>query len=264
MDILRKKLAPVSSEAWEEINRQARIVFQNTLTARKFVDIDGPKGPAFAAVSLGRLVIKDSRDKEGINYGIRKVLPLVEVRKPFCLDIWELDNVSRGAEDINLDSMENAARELADFEEKAIYNGFREASIEGLKEKSAFSEEKFPGTADEILQLLGRLSNELHSKAVGGPYTLVLNPEKWTFIHSVSDTYPLVNQIKNLIKGKIILNPHVSESFLVSSRGGDFRLTLGTDISIGYDSADTEKIKLYFTESFTFQVLEPNAVVVLS
>ncbi len=59
-------------------------------------------------------------------------------------------------------------------------------------------------------------------------------------------------------------NPNITDSYLVSARGGDFRLILGQDMSIGFDSADTEKVKLYFTESFTFRVLEPNAVVILA
>ncbi len=55
MNILRKNLSPISDQAWEEINEQARIVFKTTLSARKFVDIDGPKGLNFGAVTLGRL-----------------------------------------------------------------------------------------------------------------------------------------------------------------------------------------------------------------
>jgi len=47
---------------------------------------------------------------------------------------------------------------------------------------------------------------------------------------------------------------------MLTKRGGDFELILGQDLAIGYESHTQTKVKLYFTESFTFRVLEPAAV----
>jgi uncharacterized linocin/CFP29 family protein len=49
-----------------------------------------------------------------------------------------------------------------------------------------------------------------------------------------------------------------------SQRGGDAELTLGRDMSIGYHSHDERTVRLYFTESFTFRVVGPEAVVGLA
>lgn len=263
MDILRKSLAPITKEAWEEINDQARQTFKNILTARKFVDIDGPKGLSFGAVALGRLSLKENKEKEGVNYGINKVLPLIEIRKPFHLDLWELDNVSRGAEDVDLEPLENAAREFARFEEKAVFYGFHESGIQGLKETSGYDASQFPDSPKDLLKTLGKVITEFHNNAIEGPFALIVSSEQWHFILSQIEGYPLINQIKNLLGGSVIQSPNVKEAFVVSERGGDFRMTIGQDISVGFDSATTKEIKLYFTESFTFQVLEPNAVAVL-
>lgn len=263
MDILRKSLAPITEKAWEEINDQARQVFKTILTARKFVDVDGPKGLDFGAVSLGRLSLKEQKEKEGVNYGINKVLPLIEIRKPFHLDLWELDNVSRGAEDVDLGPLEDSARGLARFEETAIYYGFQESGIHGLKESSGYDATSFPETPKDLLKTLAKVITEFQNNAIEGPYSLVVSPEKWHFILSQVGGYPLINQIKNLIGGNVVQNPHVNDSFVVTERGGDFRLTIGQDISVGFDSASTKEVKLFFTESFTFQIFEPNAVAVL-
>ncbi len=264
MDILKRSLAPITDEAWEELNKQAKKVFTNLLTARKFVDVDGPKGIKFGSVSLGRLKIVEPKDKNGVNYGIHKVLPLIEVRKPFHLDLWELDNATRGAEDLNLEEMEEAAGEMARFEEEAVYHGFTEASIKGLRDSSAYEKIKFPDAEDELLKKLGELVNQFHVNAVEGPYSLIVSPAKWPFILSHVNGYPLIRHIENILGGAVVQNPNITDSYLVSGRGGDFQLTIGQDMSIGFDSADTEKVKLYFTESFTFRVLEPKAVVVLA
>lgn len=74
--------------------------------------------------------------------------------------------------------------------------------------------------------------------------------------------YPLRKQVENVIGGEIILAHGIESAMLVSGRGGDFRLTVGQDLAIGYESHNNAKVQLYFTESFTFQVLDPAALMV--
>jgi uncharacterized linocin/CFP29 family protein len=50
---------------------------------------------------------------------------------------------------------------------------------------------------------------------------------------------------------------------LLSTRGGDYELTVGQDLSIGYAVHDRENVELYLTESFTFRVLEEKAAIFL-
>ena len=47
---------------------------------------------------------------------------------------------------------------------------------------------------------------------------------------------------------------------MISQRGGDLELILGEDLAIGYESYNADEVKLFFTESFTFRVREPAAV----
>jgi uncharacterized linocin/CFP29 family protein len=132
IDLLRRNHAPIAAVSWEAIDEQAREVLTANLSARKLVDVSGPHGWEHAAVNVGRLDPARKDAGGGVLYGIRKVLPLVEVRVPFVLDLWELDDVVRGARDPNLDPLIEAAAKLAAFEERAIYHGFAPASIEGM------------------------------------------------------------------------------------------------------------------------------------
>src|ERR1017187_3195909 len=101
---------------------------------RKFVDVDGPHGLDYASVPLGRLTMPEKQDGATVRYGVHQVLPLIETRTDFSLPIWELDNIERGAKDLNLDAVINSSREIAAFEEKAIYDGFAPGSIIGLEQ----------------------------------------------------------------------------------------------------------------------------------
>lgn len=262
MDILRKSMAPISDAAWEEINETAIEVLTSVLSGRKFLDIEGPKGWDYAALSTGRIDVP-ANQKGTVKYGIHQVLPLVEARVPFELNIWELDNVARGAEDIDLDAMEDAAREIAKFEENAIYEGFKAGNIAGLKNCSDYEAMTFPAAGEEIASVIATAVSKLKAASIEGPYSLILNTEKWQKVHSYVKGYPLTKQLENLLGGSIIMAPYVKESYLVSERGGDFRLALGQDISIGYESHNNKTVQLYFTESFTFQVIDPAAVIVI-
>ncbi|MGB8317094.1 MAG: family 1 encapsulin nanocompartment shell protein, partial [Ignavibacteriaceae bacterium] len=225
-----------------------------------FVDVDGPKGLNFEAVSMGRLDVPENQ-KGKIKYGINKVLPLVETRSPFSLDLWELDNAARGAKDLNLDTMEEAAHNIGEFEEKLIYNGFPKANITGLKDVNKNKPAKYPEKVENLPEIISRLIGEFVKSSVEGPYSLILNTGRWEKLSSFVNGYPLKTVIKDLIGGNIILAPAINDAFLVSTRGGDFKLTIGQDLSIGYQSHDHKNVNLYFMESFTFQIIEPAAVI---
>ncbi len=261
MDILRKSLAPISGKAWEEINETAVDILTSVLSARKFVDVEGPKGWDYTALPEGRLNVP-ANQKDDVKYGINQVLPLVESRNTFELNIWELDNIERGCEDIDLENLEEAAKKIAGFEEKVIYEGFKNANIKGLKQSSDFDKISFPDDGIDILSAVTKAIAKMKQNSVSGPYSLVLSTDKWEKVQSFVQGYPLTKRLENMLGGSIIMAPFVKDAYLVSERGGDFKLVLGKDLSIGYESHNNKTVQLYFTESFTFKIIEPKAVIV--
>jgi uncharacterized linocin/CFP29 family protein len=51
---------------------------------------------------------------------------------------------------------------------------------------------------------------------------------------------------------------------VLSTRGGDFELTVGQDFSIGYLDHTATSVRLYLQESLTFRTLAPEAAVPLA
>ena len=264
MNILKKQLAPITEEAWKEISDQADDIFKSLLTHRKVVNIDGPNGLDYGAVSTGRLSVPSNQDKKGINYGIHQVMPLVEVRKPFTLDMWELDNLERGAEDVDLSPLEDAAREMALFENRAVFDGFKAGGIEGLARGSDHDVKQIPEDPDQFIQFIAGQISYLRKEGVEGPYHLMLTDDRWQQLVTLSKGYPAMRYLKDLMEGEVYMNHATDHSFLLSGRGDDFELVLGQDLSIGYDAHDSEKVKLYIMESFTFRILGPEALIVLT
>lgn len=260
MDILKRSLAPITEEAWEEIDDTAKEMLPSLLSARKVVDVEGPKGLDFPAVTLGRLDLTEKEPIDGVSSGVHTVQPLVESRVSFELNIWELDNIIRGAKDINLDALEDAVKKMAQFEEHVIYSGFAIGKINGLNSTEAYSPLVFKDDPKDILEAVSDGVTDFMKESVSGPYALVVGPKIWKVISSYTKGYPLPRQIERLISGEIILSPFLDGAYFVSLRGGDMILTLGQDMSIGYLSHSDGKVKLFMTESFTFQIADPAAV----
>src|SRR3954471_10753064 len=103
MSHLHRHLAPISSEAWEEIEEEAKRTLKVTLAARKVVDFSGPKGWQKAAVGTGRVKELKTGPRAGVSAAQRQVLPLVELRAMFELSREELDAVDRGSKNPDLD-----------------------------------------------------------------------------------------------------------------------------------------------------------------
>jgi uncharacterized linocin/CFP29 family protein len=263
MDILKQSLAPVSSEAWEEIKSESKRFLTSHLSARKFVRVTGPKGWDYAASPGGRVIIPGNQDKEGVVYGINKVQPLIEPRISFSLNLWELDNLTRGARDIDLGPLEKAAISIAEFEEKTIYYGLSNASITGLKDCNKEGALTFPDQIEEILTVVSHGITSLMHASVGGPYALIVSPEKWQMISSHIKAYPLKLQLEKLLGGPVILSHFIKEAFLAPSDATELDLVLGQDISIGYQSHDEKEVHLFFTETFTFRINDQSTVIMI-
>ena len=74
----------------------------------------------------------------------------------------------------------------------------------------------------------------------------------------------MIEHIKHLVDGEIIWAPAITGAFVLTTRGGDFGLYLGEDVSIGYLSHDDKKVRLYLQETFTFILLTTEAAVAIT
>ncbi len=264
MNILKRELSPITNQAWQEIDRQAKRIFLTQLTGRRFVEVIGPKGWDFAAVGLGRINVPENQRDGDVRFGIHMVQPLVEIRTSFQLDLWELDNITRGATDIDFTPLIDAAKQTALFEEKAIYHGFEPGDIDGLLPVLEYEPLPFSHDPGEFFGSVLEAVAVLNDASVTGPYALVINPLLWADLAATKSGYPLKKLIESTIEGQIIPASVLEDALIVSTRGGDFELILGHDLSIGYESHDDKYVNLYFTESFTFRILDPSVFVRLS
>lgn len=160
--------------------------------------------------------------------------------------------------------MKDAARALALAEDHAVFDGYPEAGVEGLRSRSSNPVLRLPAEARDYPDAVSGALTALRLAGVDGPYALLLGADAYTAVSETSDHgYPIAAHLARILDGKPIWAPAVNGAFVLSTRGGDFALRLGQDVAIGYTAHDAHGIELYLQETLTFLTYTDEAVVVL-
>lgn len=265
MDDLRRSLAPIASAAWEAIDEEARNTLTVTLAARKLVDFCGPLGWQCSAVELGRTESLRDGPGGGVTAARRRVQPLLEFRVPFTLSREELDAVARGAKDPDLEPVTAAARAIAMAEDRAVFQGYAAGGITGIGEAAADVALNITEDYEAYPSQVARAITRLKSAGVDGPYAIALGPKCYTGLMQTTARggYPAIQHVQRLLDGPIVWAPAVDGAVVLSLRGGDFELTVGRDLSIGYAAHTADMVEFYIVESLAFRVLAAEAAIPL-
>jgi uncharacterized linocin/CFP29 family protein len=264
MNNLHRDLAPISDSAWAQIEAETSRTFKRYLAGRRVVDVKGPAGTGLSAVGTGHLRAIAAPAK-GIVARQREVKALVELRVPFELDRQAIDEVERGANDSDWQPAKDAARQLAFAEDGAIFEGYAAAGIEGIRKTTSNPIMALPVDVRQYPEAIAQGLSRLRLVGVNGPYSVLLGADAYTALAETSDYgYPVLEHIKRLVDEQIIWAPAIAGAFVLTTRGGDFELHLGQDVSIGYFNHTDTSVRLYLQETFTFLLLTGEAAVALA
>jgi uncharacterized linocin/CFP29 family protein len=264
MNNLHRELAPISAAAWAQIEEEASRTLKRHLAGRRVVDVHGPDGPAFSAVGTGHLHDIES-PQDGVLAWQREVAPVIDIRVPFQVTRSAIDDVERGAQDSDWQPAKDAARQIAFAEDQAIFEGYQAGQIGGIRASSSNQAMTLPADVLSYPEAIAEALRHLREAGVNGPYSVVLSADAYTAVSETRDHgYPVHEHIKRLISGEIVWAPAINGAFVLTTRGGDFDLHLGQDISIGYLSHDASSVELYLQETLTFLAYTGEASVAMS
>jgi uncharacterized linocin/CFP29 family protein len=264
MNNLHRELAPISDAAWADIEEETSRTLKRFLAGRRVVDVRGPGGVGLSAVGTGHLRTI-AAPTDGIVARQRQVNALVELRVPFELDRQAIDDVERGANDSDWQPAKDAARRIAFAEDGAIFDGYAGAGIGGIRQGTSNPIMTLPAEVRDYPQAVAQALSQLRLVGVNGPYSVLLGADAYTALAETSDHgYPVLEHVKRLVKDEIIWAPAIAGAFVLTTRGGDFDLHVGQDVSIGYSSHTDSTVRLYLQETFTFLLLTTEAAVALA
>jgi uncharacterized linocin/CFP29 family protein len=264
MNNLHRELAPLSEGAWAQIEQEAARTLKRYLAGRRVVDLKGPGGVAMAGVGTGHSRQIEA-PAEGIAAQQREVKSLVELRVPFALERLAIDDVERGANDSDWQPLKDAAKRIAFAEDRAIFDGYAAAGIRGIRQGTSNPVAALPGGVIKYPDAIAGALSQLRMVGVNGPYSVVLGADAYTALSEASDHgYPVIQHIQRLVNDEIIWAPAIAGAFVLTTRGGDFELHIGQDVSIGYSSYTEKTVTLYLQETLTFLLLTSEAAVALT
>jgi uncharacterized linocin/CFP29 family protein len=264
MNNLHRELAPISDMAWAEIEQETARTLERHLAGRRVVDLQGPSGVASSAAGTGHL-LNIAAPGDGILARQREVKALVELRVPFELDRQMVDDVERSAKDSDWQPAKDAARQIAFAEDRAIFEGYAAGGIIGIRQGTSNPVITLPADVRTYPDAIAQALTQLRLVGVNGPYSVLLSADAYTTVAEGRDYgYPVLEHVRRLVDGEIIWAPAITGAFVLTTRGGDFDLHIGQDISIGYLSHTDTVVRLYLQETFTFLLLTTEAVVALA
>jgi uncharacterized linocin/CFP29 family protein len=177
-----------------------------------------------------------------------------------------LRDADRGARDVDLDALDEAAHRIATAENNAVFHGWEAAGIVGIAQASPHDAITLGEDCARYPRHVAVAIEALLGAGIDGPYGLALGPDAHTRVLETSEHggYPLLEHLRKILGGPLVWAPGVRGAVVVSLRGGDFLFESGEDLSVGYESHDADAVQLYLEESFSFRVATPEAAVELS
>ncbi len=265
MSLLHRDLAPISPRGWQALDDEARRVLKTHLAARRLVDFEGPLGLEAASVNTGRVEALRTAPLEGVAATRREALALVELRAEFELSRAELDAIDRGAADPDLGALQEAAKRIARAEDTAVFHGYAAGGISGIDERSPHAAVALEDDFELYPRAVASATRLLRNAGVDGPYAIALGPRCYAGLiqATASGGYPILEIVRRAVDGPLVWAPAVNGALVMSTRGSDFELTVGQDLSIGYAGHSERSVRLFFIESLAFRVLTPEAAVAM-
>lgn len=261
MNNLHRELAPISSAAWAQIEEEVARTFKRSVAGRRVVDVKEPGGTDLSSVGTGHLRAV-AAPQQGVTAKLREVKALVELTVPFELQRDAIDDVERGANDSDWQPAKDAAKKLAYAEDCAIFDGYKAAGIVGIREGSSNPPIALPTDVSKYPIAISNALEQLRLAGVDGPYSVLLGADAYTALSEARDQgYPVIEHIKRIVSGEIVWAPAIDGGAVLSTRGGDFELHLGQDVSIGYTSHTDKVVRLYLRETLTSLMLTSEASV---
>ncbi|CAN7303726.1 bacteriocin family protein [Caballeronia sp. LjRoot34] len=261
MNNLHRELAPISSQAWAQIEAEVARTFRRSVAGRRVVDVKGPRGTDFAGVGTGHQTAIDSA-KNGVAAKLHDVKSLVQLTVPFTLQRKSIDSVERGSNDGDWQPAKIAASDLAFAEDSAIFDGYEAAGIVGIREGCSNEPTNLPADVSDYPAAISQALEKLRLAGVDGPYSVLLGADAYTALSEASDQgYPVIQHIKRIVNGDLVWAPAIKGGSVVSTRGGDYELHFGQDLSIGYTGHSDTAVQLYLRETLTFLMLASEASV---
>jgi uncharacterized linocin/CFP29 family protein len=265
MRYLNRDNTPLPPEIWDEIDSAAVDAMRDALTARRFMDLEGPYGVGMTSLEVGAdEFCREPAEGEAAAV-LSRAISVPMLRKNFKLSIRQVEAHLHMGQRFESSPIEDAAEAVARREEDFIYNGSPQFGVEGLLTAQGRSQvqmgdwSKVEQSLNDVLKAVGALDKA----GFYGPYALALSPVHYNNLFKRYEGTDMLqhDHLRRLCQLGIYKAP-IKNAVLVDARVG--KLVIGQDTMAGYSSNDGIHYHLFISESIVPLLIEPGAICTLS
>jgi uncharacterized linocin/CFP29 family protein len=264
MDYLRRTSAPLSERTWKALDDAVTQAASHVIAGRRVATFIGPKGWDHVGVPLGTTVPCATKEGEA-TVCVPEIALLSEIRADFRILWAAIEAFERGAPALETRPAEAAASEVAHAEDRLVFYGDPIGTGFLTSKESPRLRLQDWSRSSTLLVDLTKAVAELDAQGINGPYEAVLSPARYyAYLRAVDDSgFPAAHQLGKIV-GKVHRSAVIREGgALFSTRGDDFVITVGGDLTVGYHMQDHDAVHFFCVETLAGQTLSPEAVCLL-
>ncbi len=265
MDHLNRDQPSFPSFIWDSIDAAAVEAAKALLTARRFLEVEGPFGLGLTALELGTDDYCRDPGPQEAGAIISHAISVPMLRKSCRLSARRLAAHLDKGMPLSLAEVQDAAEAVARREEEFIYFGQADFGLKGLLNASGRQEVKSGdwSNLDTALNNVLAAITTLDNANYHGPYALALPPAQYNnlFRHYEHTDLLQVEHLKSLCTHGVY-KAAVDRPVVVDHHAG--AVVLGQDLRVGYAGSDGIHYQLFVCESMVLRLDEPEAVCVLT
>jgi uncharacterized linocin/CFP29 family protein len=264
VDYLRRRFAPLSDAAWKALDEAVVQAARHELAGRHLGSLDGPRGWEHIGARVGTLRPCQGPDSTA-SVCVPEVVLLAELRSDFSLPWAAIEAFERGAPTLDARPAETAARDIALAEDLLLLYGEPVgAGFLTSKESPRVQVGDWAQSRRLLDDLLGAV-HLLDTSGIPGPYEALLTaPRYYAYVKALSaGGYPTERHLRTVLAAvhrSVVLR---EAGVVYSTRGGDFVITVGGDLTVGYRQHDRDAVNLTCVETIAGQCLTPQALCLL-
>jgi len=262
---LNRESNPLPAQVWNEIDNAAVQAMREILSARRFMDLEGPYGVGMTSLEVGADEFCREPAEDEAAAVLSRAISVPMLRKNFKLSIRQVEAHLHMGQRFESSPIEDAAEAVARREEDFIYNGSPSFGVEGLltaRGRNAVTMGDWSKVEQSINDVLKAVET-LDKAGFYGPYALALPPRDYNnlFKRYVGTDMLQHDHLRRLCKLGIYKAP-IENAVLVDARVG--KLVVGQDAMAGYSSNDGIHYHLFISESIVPLLIEHKAICTLS
>jgi uncharacterized linocin/CFP29 family protein len=256
--------AGLSEHTVDIIEKQVIASAQRLLTARRYLDFEGPLGGGLTALQVGE---RSRHAERGAEISARRSLSVPEIDDVFVVPIADVEAHLQHGSPLDLEPAERAAENVALAEEHVVYHGVAGLGIAGLCTHPEVSRVALTdwSTPERAVDNLIAAADLLDARGARGPLALAVAPTLYNALfrkYEGSDVLAL-DHLRRLADGGIFkAHVLVDSAVLVSPDVGP--LVCGNDVHVRYLETSRHALHFVVSASIVLRLDEPAASCVIA